>query len=93
MLDETTSAKIFSHSSVDNAKCCRADQSGSCVENGYESSCSDKDEEEEEELPMENDVVDVEDIGAIMRTSEKTKKYQTREMVTPLIRQSLTKQG
>jgi len=61
----------------------------------------DEDEElssasEEEESEAEDDIIDLEDIGKVIKkgkTKEKPSTGEPKEMVTPMLRKSLTKQG
>ena len=57
------------------------------------------DEEEEEEVSdvseeeEEDDLVDLEDLGKVMKKGKKEGPSEPKEMITPLLRKSLTKQG
>ncbi|PIK50912.1 hypothetical protein BSL78_12212 [Apostichopus japonicus] len=52
-------------------------------------------EDEDDDIESSKNVLDVEDLGVMMKSSQKKNEAgdSTKEMVTPMIRQSLTKQG
>ena len=66
-----------------------------CKETDNECECSDDGGVTTDEEGGANDILDVEDIGGVIKKRQDKQKggVANREMVTPLIRQSLTKQG
>ena len=66
-----------------------------CKETDNECECSDDGGVTTDEEGGANDILDVEDIGGVIKKGQDKQKgcVANREMVTPLIRQSLTKQG
>ncbi|PIK51683.1 putative tRNA wybutosine-synthesizing protein 1-like [Apostichopus japonicus] len=77
---------------------------GKTVANGVKAKIQEEEEEETQEEVFEDEdddiessknVLDVEDLGVMMKSSQKKNEAgdSTKEMVTPMIRQSLTKQG
>lgn len=81
-LSNDATNKFKSTKPQETTVCCS--ETGSHVEHGNESSSSEEDND---------DVLDLEDIGGVMKKGEQPATSPSREMVTPLIKQSLTKQG
>lgn len=90
--------------SQDSIQCsCGKTSDETCTKSGNESgSCKTKNETEEKDLcetsssEEGDEVIDMEDIGGVVKRVKRKKHKEEnidREMVTPIIRQSLTKQG
>ncbi|XP_041350562.1 S-adenosyl-L-methionine-dependent tRNA 4-demethylwyosine synthase TYW1-like [Gigantopelta aegis] len=84
-------------------KHCSSDEDGHSHSHSHSDHCESSDEEMTSKKPS-SDVVDLEDLGKIMKLAKMTKETEVedgednsssepREMITPLLRQSLEKQG
>lgn len=78
-----------------NSQSCKSDSQCSCQEKDIANSEDSGSEDESKEETSDNDIVDVEDLGKVMGKSPKkdSSKSEPTEMITPLIKTSLEKQG
>lgn len=88
---EETCACCQPSNDKENGGCCQSNDDACCQNKQTEEEFASDYESDEEQAPVDEELLDVEDLGVIK--SKPAATTGKREMVTPEIRQSLTKQG